>query len=217
MLESNGSEDAGSWILRSFLGMAMRPKHIAAVCVSLMLAFAAIPVAHAGKITEFECTFVGGSPAEHWWHFNYEVQKLGLYETRHGIGDDLIGMSGDISLGGLRGTTVFHVTKTVENMTGAAWIAYQLTMEGCMGSAQPLFIVGTAYSDKMTCNCESPSLLQFAEPQLIPSGDCVTFDFDIAIPEGCSFDFVLRQTALAPEPATILLMGGGGWMLVRRR
>jgi hypothetical protein len=171
-------------------------------------------VASAGTITNFWCFFPDDpNSTHHTWDFNYDAQALSLEEALDHFQIDAVEMHGQTD--GTKLPTVFHVTKTVQNTTTLPWIGYQLEL--IPGAVSPEFVAGTGTSDIMTLNLETPTLLEFVEPQQVPVGGFVTFDFDIMIPDGAAFDFTLRQTATPlPEPASLLLLAVAG-LIVRRR
>jgi hypothetical protein len=67
------------------------------------------------------------------------------------------------------------------------------------------FVSGSASSDKFTLLSATPNLLTFGLPSPVPTGQTVTFDFKVNIPDTGPFQFDLSQTPVVPEPASALL------------
>jgi hypothetical protein len=175
--------------------------------LGVILIAALASVTNAGSITEMWCSFTGPS-GDHEWNFDVPTQTMSLTEHIYANEYDSVNMWGNID------DTTFHVTKTVQNTTAFPWIAYQLEL--IPGGTSPVF-VGTPTSDVMTLNTQTPTLALFTEPLQVPINGWVTFDVDIQIPSGASFDFTLRQLATPlPEPASLLLLGLVG-LTIRRR
>ncbi len=191
-------------------------------------------VAQAG-FTDFDCYFPDDPDAQiHNWYFrafnNQGVEqgyihngngtvgtldpaasyKLELGERLSEMGPDEVEMSGMTS-----SDPNFTLIKTVENVTGVTWTAYQLVLDP-VGVAT--FVPGTEGSTRFTDISFSADLktITFAEPLAVPDGDTVTLQVDINIPTTGSFGFNVCQHPI-PEPATVALLGLGALVLIRTR
>ena len=133
-----------------------------------------------------------------------------LGEVLPHVGDFHVGFSGETDA-----DPVMSILKNVENDSGFTWTGYRMTLP----DGGPItFVAGTATSDKMTVALDSPYEIRFSEPQAIPQGDFVTFEFDVLVPSSGPFTFTLTQTPL-PEPATLAFvsLGSLGVLAHRRR
>jgi hypothetical protein len=96
---------------------------------------------------------------------------------------------------------VIEIMKSVTNTTGSTWIGYKIGLAPSTNS----FVSGSASSDKFTLLSATPNLLTFGLPSPVPTGQTVTFDFKVNIPDSGPFQFDLSQTPVVPEPASALL------------
>jgi len=192
--------------------MLKRSTFLAAVSLMLALGLSA----QAGFLS-FDCDFPDDPcQVNHDWTFtpddNGSVIKgyLELSESIPALGYDSVAMSGETNE-----DPVFHITKTVTNVTGVAWDAYELTLP-----AQPAdvsFVNGSGLSDKFN-NASYPDVwtLLFTAPDLVLDGQDVTLEFDIEVASTGLFGFTLTQNPI-PEPITLSFLGLGTLVLLRRR
>ncbi len=108
---------------------------------------------------------------------------------------------------------LMHIRKEVENSSGVTWDAYRITLSGV-----DVTFWGTAASSHFESATVTATEIYFTAPNPVPSGETVTFDFDVLVGVNGLFDFTLFQEPI-PEPATLALVAAGvsGLMLVRRR
>jgi hypothetical protein len=94
-----------------------------------------------------------------------------------------------------------EIMKAVTNTSGSTWVGYTIGLAPASNS----FVSGSASSDKFTLLSATPNLLTFGLPSPVPSGQTVTFDFKVNIPDTGPFQFDLSQRPVVPEPASVSL------------
>jgi hypothetical protein len=96
---------------------------------------------------------------------------------------------------------VLSITKNITNNTGLTWVGYNIDLN----PSEPATFVGAATSDKMTLTGMTATSLDFGLPAPVPSGQAVSFTFNVNIPSAGPFGFTLSQSPISvPEPAMML-------------
>jgi hypothetical protein len=135
------------------------------------------------------------------------------------IDEDFLGLDPlSLSVSGVTtGDPIIEIIKTVTNSSGSPWNGYQIGLAGGSNS----FVAGSASSDKFTLASQTSNLLTFGLPSPVLSGQAVTFDFKISIPDTGPFQFDLSQSPVVPEPAAAILavpaFAALFWWLIGRR
>jgi PEP-CTERM motif-containing protein len=96
---------------------------------------------------------------------------------------------------------IIEIIKSVTNTSGSTWLGYKIGLSPNTNS----FVSGSASSDKFTLLSATPNLLTFGLPSPVPTGQTVTFDFKVNIPDTGPFQFDLSQSPVVPEPASAVL------------
>lgn len=110
--------------------------------------------------------------------------------------------------------STFTINTTTTNESGITWTGYVLSLDP-LGSAT--FVDGSAGSTKFdTALYPDDWTIEFWEPQAVLPGQVVALQFDVSIPDDGTYTFTLTQNPI-PEPTTILLLGFGGALLLRKR
>ncbi len=143
-----------------------------------------------------------GPPDVAWDHIPDGTAKLVLSELFDipGLND-----SYDVQITGITNNDpILTITKNITNNTGLTWVGYNIDLN----PSQAATFVGTPTSNKMTLTGQTATSLDFGLPSPVPSGQSVSFTFDVNIPSTGPFAFTLSQLPeVVPEPAAILLVG----------
>ena len=110
----------------------------------------------------------------------------------------------------------FSVSLTAINNTALAWAACTLVSD-LAGVAT--FVPGSGQStDFQNITDINARTMLFEAPFEVPSGEIVTFEFKMQIPDTGRVTFTQTQTPVpVPEPATVALLGLGALALVMTR
>jgi len=187
----------------------MPGRHVATAVGAVSL-FLISSVAWAGFVQgSFWCEFPDDpNQTDHAWAFNYDASTLTLGESIEMMGPDQVTMSGETAE-----DSVFHVTKTVENVSGVEWNGYELLISGT-----GVRFVGSAFSDVFQNQLVTDSKITFSAPEVVPSGEgnTVTLDFNVEVSTVGLFELTITQNPI-PEPGTIALLVLGALVFVFTR
>jgi hypothetical protein len=190
----------------------VRMSFVVGVCV-LISTFA-----QAG-ITDYECVFPNDDNIHDWTfvlddndtpgNASDDFYSLTLIETINVSGPDEVVFSGFTD-----DDPIIHYTKTVTNNTDFDWTGYELILSGTNVSFD---YTNLPTSDVfLNVDISDPMKIVFSSPDIVYIGGTVVLDFDVLVPDSGSFQICLEQIAI-PEPATLLLLGLGGVVLLRKR
>ena len=163
-----------------------------------------------------ECTYE--------WNFDYDLQQLTITEDIYAFGTDVLlylGFHGKVD-----SESTFHVVRTITNNTGATWTYLEMFAgPACIGAAYPWIVPESVKSTALqviTFSNEPGDRARhkFAAPLPVLDGETFTMEFDIHIrydePSQGGFCGGWNQI-ITPEPTTLLFLGLGALVLVRRR
>jgi hypothetical protein len=119
------------------------------------------------------------------------------------LSKSMVASEGIIALDALEQTTSTFVVTTTNN-SSLVWTGYILSLDP---AGDATFVEGTAGSTKFkTVEYPDPWTIEFRAPEQVPLGGMVALQYDVIIPEGVPYSFMLTQTPI-PEPATVVLFG----------
>ena len=188
--------------------------------MALLVGACVLITSFAQGLTVTDCTFDGDDCNTYDWIF--EVNDNG---TPGKISDDLYLLTlteiietaspGSVTvLGSTEYDPVIHYTKTITNTSGFDWTGYELIISGTNVSFD---YTNLPTSDVfLNVDISDPMKIVFSSPNVVEDGMTVVLDFDVLVPDSGSFQICLEQIAI-PEPATMLLLGVGGIVLLRRK
>lgn len=169
-------------------------------------------------ITDFSCTF-DNDLNDHEWIFELDdndtaklsddFYSLVLTEIIKVSGPDEVVMSVTTDE-----DPVIHITKTITNSNGIDWTGYELTIAGAGVS----FDYTNMPTSDVFQNVATPDAytIIFSAPETVHIGETVVLEFDIWVQDIGQINYCLTQIAI-PEPATMLLLGLGGMVFLRRK
>ena len=174
----------------------------------------------AQALTITDCIFDGASNNSYDWVF--EIDDNG---TPGNTSDDLYTLiltetirseePGSVTvIGSTLEDPIIHYTKTIKNTSGTDWTGYELIISGTNVSFD---YTNLPFSDVfLNVDISDPMKIVFSSPNIVKHSTTVVLDFDVLVPDSGSFQICLEQIAI-PEPATMLLLGLGGLVLLRKR
>lgn len=179
---------------------------IKAIALSLGLLLLISPLAYGAEINVGRANPPADGPPGFVYEFLPDAAEHGLLVLEELFGPDESVF--ELTISGDNGEAPsITLSKDVTNDTGSTWFGFDISIP----SGDNTFALGTATSDTMTLFSESATLLEFREPDPVPDGATVNFTFGLIL-DG-PFNLNLNQTAIVPEP-TSMLLGAMGFALV---
>jgi len=179
---------------------------------------------HAG-IVELRCQRLSNTLlADELWSFDFDLQILTLTDSVYETGEPpfYIKVQRAIQIWTRLNSagTQFTVIQHIENQTGTALTGFTSYMGGTVATVNNI-VDGSAWATESSeVHYLSPLKVEFSWSEPIPPGESFTTGYDIYVPffnePSSPHVFTLFKTVV-PEPATTLLFGLGGLVLLGNR